>query len=96
MADLTTLEKKKQLLAQQKARRQTQETLLKIQARKAQLSRHIRIGELAERAGIHGMDPTALLGAFRAIAEDVKDPKIVDAWIRKGEKKLLQKMQLFK
>ena len=83
---LSPLEHKKQLVAQKKARLQKYEAMIKIQERKAQLSRHIRIGELAEKAGIHTWDHTTLLGAFMSIAHQKVDRKTHELWTKEGQR----------
>lgn len=84
MSDLSSLEQKKKILAQKKARLQKYEALLKAQERKEKLSHRIKIGELAEKAGIDKLDSDALLGAFMELSERMTDLTIKEHWIKLG------------
>lgn len=83
-----TLEEQKKRLAQRKAKLQQQEALLKIKERKQKLSKQIRIGELAEKAGILEWDAPTLLGAFLSLAEKTTNTEIVKTWSLRGQKDL--------
>ena len=80
MSDRSSLEQKKKILAQKKARLQKYEALLKAQERKEKLSQRIRIGELAQKAGIDKLAPDVLLGAFMELSERSKDPTLIEQW----------------
>lgn len=84
----TPLEQKKKILAQKKARVQRYEALIKIQERKEQISRRIRIGELAEKAGILHLDPPLLLGAFLSLKDGATDENKKNEWFQRGLKML--------
>lgn len=85
MTELTTLEKQKQILSQKKARLQKQTALLKVKERKLQLSHYIRIGELAEKAGIASLDLPTILGAFLSISDHINDISSRNLWKQRGE-----------
>ncbi len=82
---MITLEEKKKRLSQRKARLQQQEALLKVKERKLQLSHQIRIGELAEKAGIHTLGYPTLLGAFLFIQELTQNENQKNEWLQKGQ-----------
>ena len=84
----TPLEQKKKILAQKKARVQRYEALIKIQERKEQISRRIRVGELAEKAGIHTWDHATLLGAFLSVAQTKDNLKTEESWTKEGRRLL--------
>lgn len=88
-----TLEEQKKRLAQRKARLQQQEALLKIKERKQKLSKQIRIGELAEKAGILELDLPTLLGAFLAIHELAQDKDQRNHWMQSGLRVLAPKSE---
>ncbi len=81
-----TLEERKKILVQKKARLQKDQALLKIKEKKQTLSRKIRIGELAEKTGIFDLNLETLLGAFLFLKEQLKDKKIVLKWEEDGKK----------
>lgn len=91
-----TLEEQKKRLAQRKAKLQHQEALLKIKERKQKLSKQIRIGVLAEKAGILEWDAPTLLGAFLSLAEETTNTEIVKTWSQRGSKDLELKATLTK
>ena len=80
MSDLSSLEQKKKILAQKKARLQKYEALLKAQERKEKLSHRIKVGELAEKAGIDKLDPDVLLGAFIDLSKRLNNETEKDRW----------------
>jgi hypothetical protein len=79
-----SIEEKEKRLSQRKARIQQQEAILKVKKRKLQLSHQIRIGELAEKAGIHSLDYPTLLGAFLSLSESLNSSQIKEMWSKKG------------
>jgi hypothetical protein len=79
------IEEEKKRLSQRKARLQQKETLLKIKERKLQLSHQIRVGELAEKSGIHTLDHPTMLGAFLFIQELSQNENQKNEWLQKGQ-----------
>lgn len=74
------LDEKRKQLEQKKARLQKSQALLKAQERKQKLSQKIRIGELAEKAGLLDMDHEVLLGAFFFLKKNIHDKKFISQW----------------
>ncbi len=78
------LQEDRKKLAQEQARLQSHEILLKIKERKARISNFIRLGEIMERCRISTFDHKVLAGGFLHIQESLRDKRVANEWAEHG------------
>lgn len=81
---MDNLEKARKKLAQDKARLENNERLLKLKEGKLRISRLIRIGELLEKVNLDKVDHNILMGALLSIAEQIQNQKVAAQWQASG------------
>ena len=86
---MDNLEKARKKLAQDKARLENNERLLKLKEGKLRISRLIRVGELLEKANLDKVDHNTLMGALLSIAEQLQNQNVSAQWQTAGEKFLV-------